>query len=63
MSRPSERDVAEALDALQRLHRHGILPVEDAREAARLLTGDDSYDFPSAPAAAPATDPPRETPS
>lgn len=60
MSRPSERDVAEALAALQRLHHHGVLPVEDAREAARLITGDDSYDFP--PASAAPADNPGETP-
>ena len=46
MSPPSERDVSEALAALTRLHRHGILPLEEAREAARLIARDDNLEFP-----------------
>lgn len=57
MSPPSERDVAEALAALTRLHRHGILPLEEARDAARLIARDDDLEFPppSPPPPAPAT--------
>lgn len=55
MSTDAERDLAEALAALQRLHRHGIVTPDEAREAARLITGDAALDFPpAAPAAAPA---------
>ncbi len=55
MSPSPEREVAEALAALQRLHRHGILPLEEAREAARLIARDDKLEFPPpAPAPTPA---------
>jgi hypothetical protein len=46
MTPPSERAVAEALAALQRLHHHGIVPLDEAREAARLLARDPSLEFP-----------------
>lgn len=49
-----DRDVAEAIAALQRLHRHGVLTLEEAREAARLISGDDALEFPP-PAPAPDT--------
>lgn len=54
MSPPADREVAEALAALQRLHRHGVLAVEEARQAARLITGDPAYEFPPPAAATPA---------
>lgn len=65
MSPDPHRDAAEALAALQRLHRHGILTLEEAREAARLISGDDAYELPPAPPAheAPAERPRVPTPS
>lgn len=60
----ADRDVAEALAALDRLQRHGVLPLEDAREAARLLSGDPAYEFPDPAAPRPVDDGrPAETPS
>ena len=61
MSQAPSREVAEALAALQRLHRHGILPLEEAREAARLIARDDTLEFPPpAPASERAQAPPPE---
>ena len=53
MSQAPSREVAEALAALTRLHRHGILPLEEAREAARLIARDDKLEFPPPAQAAP----------
>lgn len=49
MSPQPDRDAVEALAALQRLHQHGVLSLEEAREAARLITGDEAYEFPPPP--------------
>lgn len=56
MNPPPERAVAEALAALQRLHRHGIVPLEEAREAARLIAHDPTLEFPP-----PAPSPPAQS--
>jgi hypothetical protein len=39
-------EVQEALAALERLARHGVVPAEDALAAARLITGNPAYEFP-----------------
>ncbi|GEM_PF-3716795 len=51
----SERDAQEALAALERLLRHDVVTLEEARLAARLVTGRDDLEFP--PPAPPASEP------
>jgi hypothetical protein len=52
---PSERDAQEALAALERLLRHDVVTLEEARLAARLVTGRDDVEFPPpAPPGSPA---------
>lgn len=51
---PSERDAQEALAALDRLLRHDVVTLEEARLAARLVTGRDDVEFPLPAAPAPA---------
>lgn len=49
------RDVAEALEALERLlHRYKVIDEQQAQAAARLITGDESFVLPSPPSAPPA---------
>lgn len=49
MTAPS-RDGQDALAALERLLRHGVITEEQAVKAARLITGDPGLAFPPPPA-------------
>ena len=40
------QDAEEAVAALERLVRNAVIPLEEARLAARLITGNDAYEFP-----------------
>lgn len=51
---------ADALAALARLHARGIVTLEEAQAAARLLAGDAAFVFPPPPGEASAT--PQGTP-
>lgn len=57
---PDGTDASDALSALERLvHRHKILTLDQARAAARVITGNPDYELPAQPAPpAPAAAPP-----
>lgn len=42
----NEREVAEVIAALDRLQRHEVITMEEALDAARLITGDPTFAFP-----------------
>lgn len=45
-SRRGERDVSDALAALRRLQQHGVVTLDEAQQAARFITGDETFEFP-----------------
>lgn len=64
----NDRDVREAIEALERLVRHHVITPEEARQAGRLLTGDAAFEMPAPrppqpPRAAVASAPAPATPS
>lgn len=55
---PPGRDQGDAMAALERLFRHQVITLDQAKLAARTITGDESIVFPPpAPAAEPAPAP------
>lgn len=60
MNAPPGRDPNEALAALERLYHKQVVTLEEAKAAARLITGDENAEFPPPrppPAAAPPPEP------
>lgn len=61
----AEPDANDALAALERLvHRHKVLTLDQARAAARIITGDPAFELPGEPAppAPPAPPPAADAP-